>query len=117
NGLVRGGVVMVTETTEADIKSKYPAEALRGKWVMRTAPPEVAAYFTAPGSRYTKEQLDRMENPPPPDPNAPARGGRQGQGNAAAGAPGRAGAPPAGSPPPSPSPAAAAAGRAAGAPA
>jgi hypothetical protein len=100
NGLVKGEVVLVTETTEADIKAKHPAASLKGKWVIRTMPADVPPYLTAPGHRYTNEELDRMENPPPPDPNAPARGGRQ------------AGAPPAASPSPSPAPA----GRAAGAP-
>jgi hypothetical protein len=91
-GLVRGQVVYVSETTEADLRAKYPKGALKGKWVITAAPrDQVPAYFNAPGSRYTTEQLDRMENPPPPDPNAAGRG-RQGQ----AGRQGRAGEPPAG---------------------
>jgi hypothetical protein len=87
----------VSENDEAALKEKYAAGKLKGKWVITSAPREVPAYFTAPGSRYTTEQLDRMENPPPPDPNAPGRGGRQQQ----AGAPPagqRAGAPPAAAP-------------------
>ena len=107
NGLVKGEVVLLTaqDNTQEAIEAKFPAGKLKGKWVLSGDAPTVPAYFTAPGSRYTPEQLERMENPPPPDPNAPARGGRQGQA-------GRAGAPPAGAPP-----AAAPAGRAAGAPA
>ena len=69
--------------------------------MISAAAPNVNAYFNAPASRYTAEQLDRMENPPPPDPNAPGRQGGGGRNQAA-------GAPPA---------AAAAAGRAAGVPA
>jgi len=105
NGLVRGEVVYVptADNTKELIEAKFPAGKLKGKWIIAGAAPDVTAYFTAPGSRYTPEQLERMENPPPPDPNAPARGGRQG---------GRAGAPPA---TPTPTPAAAA-GRAAATP-
>ena len=51
NGLVRGEVVLATETTEAEFKAKHPAASLKGKWVMRTASPEVTAYFTAQGMR------------------------------------------------------------------
>jgi carboxypeptidase Q len=99
NGLVSGEVVIVTETTEDALRAKYKPGALKGKWVISATAPEVRAYFTAPGSRYTAEQLDRMENPPPPDPNAPGRqggGGRQQQAGAppaAAAAGARAGAP------------------------
>jgi hypothetical protein len=105
NGLVRGEVVMVAENTKEAIEAKYPAGKLKGKWVITAVEPTVPAYFTAPGMRYTTEQLDRMENPPPPDPNAPARGGGRGA---------RAGAPPAGAPPAGAPPAAAAAAPAAG---
>jgi hypothetical protein len=108
NGLVRGEVVLVTETTEEALKAKYKPGQLKGKWVISAAAPNVNAYFNAPGTRYTTEQLDRMENPPPPDPNAPARGGGGGR-NQAAGAPpaaaaaaGRAGVPPPAPPPAAP---------------
>ena len=63
NGLVSGEVVMVSETTEAEIKAKFPAGALRGKWVITSPPPDVAAYWNAPAERYTKEELDNMESP------------------------------------------------------
>jgi len=103
NGPVRGEVVFIpTDMTEEQIKSMYANGRLKGKWVISAPAPNVTAYFNPPATRYTTEQLDRMENPPPPDPNAPARGGRAGQ----AGQAGRAGAP--ATPP--------AAGRAAGAP-
>ena len=100
NGLVRGEVVLVTETTEEALKAKYKAGDLKGKWVISAPAPNVNAYFNAPATRYSAEQLDRMENPPPPDPNAPARGGGGGRNQAAgappaaAAAPGRAAGPP-----------------------
>jgi hypothetical protein len=113
NGLVRGEVVYVptADNTKEAIEAKFPAGKLKGKWVIAGAAPDVTPYLTAPGNRYTQEQLDRMENPPPPDPNAPARGGRQGQAGRAAAPP--AGAPPAGQPAAAAAPAA---GRAATAP-
>src|SRR5262245_52038750 len=58
-GLVKGEVVLVTETTQEDLQ-KY-AGKLRGKWVLTQAPPDVAAYWNAPSRRYTQEELDRME--------------------------------------------------------
>lgn len=115
SGLVRGEVVTVIEpqtTTEAEYRSKYSGK-LKGKWIVRSAAPNVTPMMNAPASRYTTEQLDRMENPPPPDPNAPGRGGRQAQAGAppanppAAAQPpaGRAGAtPPAAGPAPTPAP-------------
>jgi hypothetical protein len=86
NGLVRGEVLLVTETEEAALKAAYSGGKLKGKWVITSPAPDVAAYWTAPAQRYTKEELDRMESPTrtqefgitPP-------GGRQ------AGAPGQAG--------------------------
>ena len=104
NGLVRGEVVLVTETTEEALKAKYKPGDLKGKWVISAPAPTVNAYFNAPATRQTQESLDRMENPPPPDPNAPARGGGGGR-NQAAGAPPAASAAPgraAGAPPATP---------------
>jgi len=105
-GLVRGDVVMVTETTEADLKAKYAGGKLKGKWVMSSAAPDVAAYFTAPGRRYTKDELENMDSPPHPPElgvtppgGANAGGGRQG-GNRAGGAPVPGGTP--GAPAPAP---------------
>ena len=63
NGLVRGNAMMVTENTLEELRTKY-AGKLKGAWLMRSAAPDVAAYFTAPGRRYTKEELDAMEAPP-----------------------------------------------------
>jgi len=62
NGLVRGEVLLVTETDEATLKANY-AGKLKGKWVITAPAPDVAAYWTPPSSRYTKEELDRMESP------------------------------------------------------
>lgn len=62
NGLVRGGAVMATENTLEELKAKYTGK-LKGAWVMRTPAPDVAAYWTAPAKRYTKDELDAMESP------------------------------------------------------
>lgn len=80
NGLVKGEVVLVTETTQEDLQ-KY-AGKLKGKWILTQAAPDVAAYWTAPAKRETKESLDAMEANPPaglefgvPNPAAAGRGG------------------------------------------
>jgi carboxypeptidase Q len=79
NGLVRGEVALVVETTQEDLQ-KY-AGKLKGKWILGQAPPDVAAYWTAPANRETPETLERMElgtNPAPEfgvtNPNAGGRG-------------------------------------------
>jgi hypothetical protein len=89
NGLIRGEVVLVTETTQEDVQ-KY-AGKLKGKWILTQAAPDVPAYWTAPATRSTTEELQRMELASPPGLEfgvtpPGARGGR-------AGAPGPAGAP------------------------
>jgi hypothetical protein len=66
NGLVRGEVVMVTETAEDELKAKYPNGALRGKWVISSPPPDVAAYWNPLATRRTAEELQRMASPAPP---------------------------------------------------
>ena len=81
NGLVRGEVVLVTETTEEDIKAKYAGGKLRGKWVITQAAPDVQAYWNAPSQRISREELARMDSPDLPttfttQPAAP--GGRGG---------------------------------------
>ena len=82
DGLVRGDVMLVTETTEEDLK-KYSGK-LRGKWLLIQAPPDVAAYWNAPATRQTIEQLDRMELATPPAAEfgvaSPAVAGRGGPG-------------------------------------
>jgi hypothetical protein len=96
NGLVRGDVILVTETTQEDVQ-KY-AGKLKGKWVLTQAAPDVAAYWTAPATRHTTEELEDMELATPRGPEfgvaAPAgRGGRQG-GAPFGGRGGQGGAPP-----------------------
>jgi carboxypeptidase Q len=87
NGLVRGDVVLVAETTQEDLQ-KY-AGKLRGKWILTQAAPDVAAFWMPPATRTTPEELARMElgtNPGPEfgvaNPNAAGRGGRGGFGPA-----------------------------------
>ena len=90
NGLVRGEVALVTETTAEDLQ-KY-AGKLKGKWILTQAAPDVAAYWTAPASRETAEALERLElaaNPGPefgvPNPTAAGRGQFGGRGGFGAG--------------------------------
>jgi hypothetical protein len=64
NGLVRGDVILVTETTAEDLQ-KY-AGKLRGKWILGQAAPDVAAYWTPPSRRTTPEELQQMELATPP---------------------------------------------------
>lgn len=109
NGLVRGDAVMVTENTLEELKAKH-AGKLKNAWVMRTAPPDVAAYWTAPATRFSKEQLDAMETPARQEFGV-AVPGRAGGAAAFAGG-GRAGGAPAATPGVTPC----AAGRAGGAP-
>jgi len=92
NGLVRGDVILVSETTQEDVQ-KY-AGKLKGKWVLTQAAPDVAAYWSAPATRTSMEELERMELATPPGPEfgvaAPPSGrfggpfgGGRGQGGAA----------------------------------
>ena len=78
DGLVSGEVVLVTATTEADLAA-YKGK-LQGKWVLAQAAPDVAAYWKAPATRYTKEELDALEAWPAPQPEfgAVPPGGRAG---------------------------------------
>ncbi|HUL73446.1 MAG TPA: M28 family peptidase [Vicinamibacterales bacterium] len=93
NGLVRGDVMLVTETTQEDLQAKYAGGKLKGKWVITSDAPDVAAYWNPPGTRYTKEQLENMSSPEHPAELGvtPPGGGRGGRGAPAAG-PGRGGA-------------------------
>jgi carboxypeptidase Q len=82
-GLVHGDVILVTETTQEDVQ-KY-AGKLKGKWILTQPAPDVAAYWTAPATRSTPEELERMELATPPatefgvaSPALAGRGGRQG---------------------------------------
>lgn len=90
NGSIRGEAVLVTSTDAAEVQKL--AGTLRGKFVLTQTPPDVSAYWTPQAERYTKEQLDAMENAPRlPELGAPAAAGRggapAGRGGAGAGAP------------------------------
>lgn len=96
-GLVRGEVILVTETTQEDVQ-KY-AGKLKGKWILTQPAPDVPAYWMAPATRTTTEELERMELGTPPGPEfgvtSPAAAGRGGrQGGPFAGGRGQGGAPP-----------------------
>jgi len=88
-GLVSGEVALVTAATEADLAA-YKGK-LQGKWVLTQAAPDVAAYWKAPASRYTEEELAALEAWPSPQPEfgvtppaGPPAGGRGGMGAMAA---------------------------------
>ena len=81
NGLVRGEAILITETAEADLQ-KY-AGKLKGKFVLGSAPPDVAAWWTPPATRYTVEELDRRETPVTPEFGVNPPGGRGGGGRGA----------------------------------
>jgi carboxypeptidase Q len=105
-GLVRGDVVMVTETTEAELKEKYAGGKLKGKWVISQPAPDVAAYWSAPATRRTREELERMASPDHPTefgvtPPGAARGGQQAAPAGRQGTPPAAATPPAAGQPPS----------------
>jgi len=95
-GLVRGEVALVTETTQEELQ-KY-AGKLRGKWILTQVVPDVPAFWTAQATRQSGEELDRMElgtNPAPEFGVTPpgARGaGRGGGPPVASGRGGRGGA-------------------------
>ena len=81
NGPATGDVVRVTLDSTRDLDANRGK--LRGKWVMLTAPPRVAAHFEAQGARLTQDALDQMalaEPPPPPGGRGGAAGGRGGRG-------------------------------------
>ena len=58
NGLVRGDVLLVTETSLEDLQ-KYRGK-LRGKWILTQPAPDVPALWTAPATRRTTEELERL---------------------------------------------------------
>ncbi len=62
NGLVKGECVIVTDTTQAALKEKWTGK-LRGKWILGAEPANVRAQWDPVARRYTREQLDNMENP------------------------------------------------------
>ncbi len=96
NGLVRGDVVLVTETTQEELQQKYAGGKLKGKWVLGAEPPDVAAYWNPLSARYTKEQLENMNSPQHPAEFGvtPPGGGRGGRGGPGGGRGNAGGAPP-----------------------
>jgi len=72
NGLVKSEIVYVKINEEGDF-AKYKGQ-LKGKIVMLSPMREVAANFTALGSRLTDEQLEKLAQAPLPA--APGAGGR-----------------------------------------
>ncbi len=79
-GLVSGGVVLVTASTEQEL-APYKG-TLKGKWVLTQAAPDVAAYWKPQSTRYTAEELAELEAWPAgqtelgvPAPNAGRAGG------------------------------------------
>ena len=81
NGLVRGDVVLVTETTQEDLQ-KY-AGKLHGKWILTQAAPDVAAFWTPQATRQTAEELEKMELATPPGPEFGVASPSAGRGPAA----------------------------------
>jgi len=82
-GLVTGGVVLVTATTQDDLAA-FKGQ-LKGKWVLTQAAPDVAAYWDPLAKRYTTEQLQTMELQTAPGLEfgiTPPGAGRGGQGGA-----------------------------------
>src|SRR6476646_4402565 len=101
NGLVRGEVVLVTETTQEELTAKYGGGKLKGKWVISADAPDVAAYWNPLSERYTKEQLERMDSPEHPAEFGVTPPGGRGGGRGAPAAPagpGRGGAAATGTP-------------------
>jgi len=89
NGLIRGEAVLVTSTDGAELQKL--SGTLKGKFVLTQAPPDVAAYWTPQAERYTKEQLDAMENAPRvPELGLAAPAAGRGGAGARAGGPGGA---------------------------
>ena len=76
NGLVKSEVIYVKINEESDF-AKYKGK-LKGKIVMLSPMREVAASFTALGSRMTDEQLEKLAQAPLPAATAAGRGGRGG---------------------------------------
>jgi carboxypeptidase Q len=85
NGLVRGEVVLVPETTPDDLKKH--AGKLKGKWILGQRPPDVPAFWNPPATRASVEELQRMELGTNPGPEFgvanPAGRGNQGGGRGA----------------------------------
>jgi hypothetical protein len=78
NGPISGPAMLITETEEADLQ-KYVGK-LKGAFVLPSAAPAVAAWWTPPAQRQTLEDLDRREAPPYQEFGVTPPGGRGGRG-------------------------------------
>ena len=85
NGLVRGEAMLIPALTAETAKDF--AGKLKGKFVLRQAPPDAPAFWNPAAVRYTRDQLDAMEAP-----NRSAEFGVTAPGAAGRGAGGRGGA-------------------------
>jgi hypothetical protein len=83
NGQVSGDAALAVIETPEDL-AKFKGQ-LKGKWVLTSAMRDVPALWTAPGQRFTEEQLRDMTSETDSTPRS-GRGGR-------AGGPGRLGGP------------------------
>jgi hypothetical protein len=85
NGLVTGDAIVAAIETEEDF-TRYKGQ-LKGKFVLISALRDVPALWTAPGTRYTEDQLRDLENETDSTPRGRGRAGGPGRqgGPAAAG--------------------------------
>jgi hypothetical protein len=85
NGLVTGDAIVAAIETEEDF-IRYKGQ-LKGKFVLISALRDVPALWTAPGTRYTEDQLRDLENETDSTPRGRGRAGGPGRqgGPAAAG--------------------------------
>jgi hypothetical protein len=85
NGLVSGDAIVAVIETEEDL-ARFKGQ-LKGKFVLASAPRDVPALWTAPGTRYTQDQLRDLENESDSTPRGRGRAGGPGRqgGPAAAG--------------------------------
>jgi hypothetical protein len=85
NGVVSNEVVLVPNTIRTAAEFAPYRGKLKGKIVITQPARELAALFSAPGDRYTQEELDRLSNPFPVA--TAGRGGRGGRGGGRGGQP------------------------------
>jgi carboxypeptidase Q len=83
NGLVNNDVILVPNTIQTAADFAPYRGKLKGKIVVSQPPRDLQPLMTAPGRRYTEEELNRMANPFP----VAGTGGRGGRGGRGAGTP------------------------------
>lgn len=79
SGVVNNDIVLVPNTIQTAAEFAPYRGKLKGRIVVSQPARDLAALFTAPGQRYTTEQLNALSNPFPVA-NAGGRGGRGGRG-------------------------------------